>query len=86
MSLDPRDPHYALGVKHGRANEEPYPFQDPENLRRYLTGYEVGAAQRRLDGFGTVENIRFIDRKHDLQQPWRITATDLQRWMNQRKP
>jgi len=42
-----RDPHWCLGVEHGRDGLEPYPFRDAENMRRYLLGYERGQLERR---------------------------------------
>ena len=46
MPLDEHDPHYALGLEHGQSGTEPYEFQDIENQRRYLTGYQCGSRER----------------------------------------
>jgi len=43
-----RDPHWCLGVEHGRDGLEPYTFADAENQRRYVAGYEHGRMQRHL--------------------------------------
>lgn len=84
MPLDDRDPHYALGIDHGRIGADPYPFQDAENMRRYIIGYEVGAVQRRMlytDQQPT--NFQRFAQSLQQQQPRRITATDLQRYWRQ---
>jgi hypothetical protein len=41
-----RDPHWCLGVEHGRDGLEPYTFADAENQRRYLEGVARGKIQR----------------------------------------
>jgi hypothetical protein len=41
-----RDPHWCLGVEHGRDGLEPYTFADGENQRRYLQGVAYGKVQR----------------------------------------
>ena len=44
--LTDRDPHFALGLKHGRFRTPRYEFQDAEHQRRYLIGYEQGLTER----------------------------------------
>lgn len=44
--LERRDPHWRLGVEHGRDGAEPYTFADAENQRRYVEGYERGRLGR----------------------------------------
>lgn len=41
-----RDPHWCLGVEHGRDGLSPYTFEDAENQRRYVEGYGYGRIQR----------------------------------------
>ena len=41
-----RDPHWCLGVEHGRDGLDPYTFADAENQRRYLKGVAYGKVQR----------------------------------------
>lgn len=41
-----RDPHWLLGVEHGRDGVPPYTFEDAENQRRYVEGYGRGRIQR----------------------------------------
>ena len=69
-----RDPHWCLGVEHGRDGLARYDFQDAENQRRYLAGYERGRMQRAAllaahpyQGSG----LGFAVQHHGQRPPWK---------------
>ena len=43
-----RDPHWLLGLEHGREGLHAYQFADAENQRRYLQGDARGLCERQV--------------------------------------
>jgi len=63
MPLSERDPHYALGIEHGRAGIPAYgDWQDAEHLRRYMAGYAFAVGARVGSAIADEESLRRFQR------------------------